>query len=288
MRHRGVAASPAPEWRQRAFDRFSEATTLPMLILTVVMVPILIVPLARHDLSSSTRNLFETIDYFIWGVFLVEYLIRVTLAPRRLHFVTHNVADLVVVAVPMLRPLRIVRSARILRVLRLGRLTAVAGGGATKSKRSVASRATNYVLIVTGSLVVISSVVVLDLERSATGSSIRSFGDALWWALSTITTVGYGDHVPVTAGGKAVAAILMVSGIGLVGVITAAIAAFFVGHDRSGADRMPDDLAARLAAIEQLLTALAASTDRTIDVSAISVSLDQVEAPGGRPSRVAQ
>jgi voltage-gated potassium channel len=172
----------------------------------------------------------------------------------------------------MLRPLRIVRSVRVLRALRLGRLSALAGGGAAKSKRSVASRATNYVLIVTGSLVVICSVVVLDLERSAKGATIRSFGDALWWALSTITTVGYGDHVPVTAGGKAVAAVLMVSGIGLVGVITAAIAAFFVGHDRAAPEPIPDELAARLTAIEQLLSTLAATREQTIDVAAIRVS----------------
>lgn len=248
------------EWRAEAFDRFSAATTLPMLILTIVMIPVLIIPLVRHDLAPSTKDLFDAADYFIWGIFLFEYLIRVTLAPRRLHFVVHNLADLVVVLVPMLRPLRIVRSVRVLRALRLTRLTALAGEGASKSRRSVGARATNYVVLIMGFLLLVSSVVVLDLERSAPGSSIKSFGDALWWAVTTATTVGYGDHVPVTAGGKAVAAVLMFGGLALVGVITAAIAAFFVKHNDEHAPHPTAELVVRLAAMEELLATLVAAS----------------------------
>ncbi len=63
-----------PRWRQEAFERFSAAVELPMLVLTIVMVPILIAPLALKHLSTGTENALLTIDYFIWAVFAVEYL----------------------------------------------------------------------------------------------------------------------------------------------------------------------------------------------------------------------
>lgn len=65
------------------------------------------------------------------------------------------------------------------------------------------------------------------LERDAAGSNLRTYPDSLWWAMETITTVGYGDHHPVTTGGRFVAGVLMVTGLALVGVITAAVVGWF-------------------------------------------------------------
>lgn len=256
-----------PEWRQQTFDRFSATVELPMLILTLVMVPILIIPFVAH-LPAGFESALVSVDYFIWAIFAVEYLVRLVLAPRRGHFFVHNLPDLVVVAVPMLRPLRLVRSVRLLRFLRLGRLAALAGQGTHKSKRSLHVQGLNYVLVVTSALVLVTSLVVYDLERQAAGSTIKTWPDGLWWALSTVTTVGYGDKVPVTAGGRAVAVVLMLGGIALLGVITAAIAATFVAHSRGQhdeAERQRDaeaddrlgDVLARVTAMEKSITALA-------------------------------
>jgi voltage-gated potassium channel len=68
-------------------------------------------------------------------------------------------------------------------------------------------------------------------ERSAHGGNIHNFGDGLWWAVVTVTTIGYGDHYPVTAFGQGVAVVLMLVGIGLIGILTAAVASYFVGQD---------------------------------------------------------
>lgn len=73
-----------------------------------------------------------------------------------------------------------------------------------------------------------AAIAVLDAERGKQNSNIDDIGDALWWAVTTITTVGYGDRYPVTAVGRLVAAALMVFGIALLGVLTASIAAWFV------------------------------------------------------------
>jgi voltage-gated potassium channel len=242
----------APEWRAQAFERLSAGLEVPMMVLAFVMIPVLIVPLVVHNLSPSTRNALEALDYLIWGAFFLEYSVKLALAPNRRQFIRKNIPDLIVVAVPFLRPLRLVRSVRALRFLRLTRLGAFAGEGAKEAKKSLHSRSANYVLVVTGLIVLLTSVMVLDLERTAHDANIRSFGDALWWAVSTVTTVGYGDHFPVTPGGRAVAVILMMAGIALFGVLTAALAAFFVENSASGRSeaQMLEEVLSRLETIE--------------------------------------
>ncbi|WP_342451801.1 potassium channel family protein [Arthrobacter sp. H16F315] len=69
---------------------------------------------------------------------------------------------------------------------------------------------------------------VLDAEKNAPGSNLTTFGDAVWWAMTTITTVGYGDHYPVTVLGRCVAAGLMVGGVAVLGVVTASVASWMV------------------------------------------------------------
>jgi voltage-gated potassium channel len=77
-------------------------------------------------------------------------------------------------------------------------------------------------------LIYISSLAVLSAERHQPGANITSFGKSLWWAVTTVTTVGYGDEVPVTVTGRVAAAFLMVGGISLLGVITATLASWII------------------------------------------------------------
>jgi voltage-gated potassium channel len=246
-----------PPWRAVAFERFSAASEMPLLALAVLMVPLLIVQFAFiHHLNSGQRQLLQAADYFIWAFFLVEYLIRFVLAPERLRFVRRNIPDLVVVAVPMLRPLRLIRSARALRLLRLVRLSAFAGEGMKKSQRTLRSKSANYVIFVTVLLIVVTATVVLDLERSAHGANIKNFPDALWWAVATVTSVGYGDRFPVTGAGRAVAMLLMFSGVALFGVIAASIASFFVEQG------MEHEIAGQMAAISAQLGEISQRLDQ--------------------------
>jgi voltage-gated potassium channel len=83
------------------------------------------------------------------------------------------------------------------------------------------------VTVVTSVIVAMSSFAMWLLERNVRGSNINSFGDGLWWAMETITTVGYGDHHPTTVSGRFVAGALMVIGVALVGVITATVVTWF-------------------------------------------------------------
>lgn len=110
------------------------------------------------------------------------------------------------------------------------------------------------VVVSTTVVVVVAAVAELQAERDAPGASTTSFGDSLWWAVATVTTAGYGDVHPVTVQGRVVATVLMVVGISLVGVMTAAVAAWFVRQDGGAAPAaplLPDDGGDRSAAAGQ-------------------------------------
>jgi voltage-gated potassium channel len=93
-------------------------------------------------------------------------------------------------------------------------------------------------------------------EAHAKGSNIHSYGDALWWAVVTVTSVGYGDKYPVTAAGRAVAVVLMITGIALFGVVTASIASYFVEQDQDHrAEARMDEILAVLHRLEARLDA---------------------------------
>jgi len=86
------------------------------------------------------------------------------------------------------------------------------------------------VVAIAAIIVFVGAVGMLDVERNAPGSNIHTFGDALWWALSTVTTVGYGDKFPVTGQGRLIGAVVMITGIAVLGVVTASVAGWFVDN----------------------------------------------------------
>lgn len=214
--------------RETAYRRVELSLSVPLLVLSLLLIPVLLVPIAWPHMPHDVAESFSVADYGIWAVFAVEYLLLLTLAPDRRRFARTHLLELALVLLPMLRPLRIMRSARALRAVRVGRAAVGAGTALAISRRQVALNAALYAPVAAAVVVVASAVFVLDLERDAHGANITTLPDALWWAATTITTVGYGDHYPVTAGGRIVAVTLMVIGIGLLGVVTASVAAAFV------------------------------------------------------------
>jgi len=238
-------------------ERFEEATRLPLLVLALAFVPLLVLPLLV-SLPTGVATAFEAADWFIWAVFAFEYVVRLGLTTERLRFVRREWPDLLIIVLPFLRPLRIVRSARSLRLLRLARLGAALGVVEKEGRRLLLRHKLHYALFFTLVVVVGSAGLVLAVEESGDGA-IDSFGDALWWAVSTVTTVGYGDTVPVTPAGRGIASFLMVAGIALFGVLTANIAAFFVERHEEEQD---DPVVARL---DQVLARLSTLEDRLAD-----------------------
>jgi voltage-gated potassium channel len=225
--------------RAAAFERFSRAVDGPMMVLALAMVPLIVVPLV-YDLSPAADGALLAIDYMVWAAFAVEYAVKLWLAPSRWRFFKTSIPDLIIVVVPMLRPLRLLRSVRLLRLLRFARLAAFAVEGIHEARGILRQRGLSWVLLIVAGLNVVAAALVLTFERDVPNSNIRSYPDALWWAVTTITTVGYGDRFPLSPAGRGVAVVLMVAGIALFGVITATIAAYFVEQ------KAEEDLAGRL------------------------------------------
>jgi voltage-gated potassium channel len=242
------AATKSPRSSQ-AYDRFSTTVDGPMMVLALAMVPLLIVPVI-WPLSGSAAAGVDAADWLIWALFVVEYITRLYLVPDRRHFVKTHVLDLLVIAIPVLRPLRLLRAAR---ALRLVRVVPVLGRGLRDARSIMGRKGLQFTLLFAVLVVFASAGAETAFEANAKGATIHSFGDALWWAVSTITTVGYGDKVPVTGAGRGVAVVLMLTGIAVFGAVTASIAAFFVETQR------PDgleEITERLARIETALTQL--------------------------------
>ena len=236
-----------------ALERFERQTALPMLVLALAIIPLLVVPLVL-DLPASTERTIVTIEWFIWAAFAAEYLIRLYLAPAKWPFVRNNKIDLVVVLVPFLRPLRVVRSARALRVIRAARGVSLLARGLDAVRDVFTRHKLHYALLVTLFVVIAGAVLVQSFEAGAPEGNIESLPDALWWAMTTVTTVGYGDRFPTTAGGRAIGVVLMIVGIALFGFLAGSLASFFLDRD---AEAKPDPQLAevneRLERIERLL-----------------------------------
>jgi voltage-gated potassium channel len=251
-------ATSRGEWRAAAYARVDAALNLPLLILSIALVPLLIWPIADTSMSPETREVIDAIDYGIWAVFALEYSLKLFLVPRRWWFVRTHVFELMLVVFPMLRPLRIAQSARAARLLGLGRAVAAAGSGAKEARASLASRTATYAVLLAGLLVLVASTIVFDAEREADGTNITNFGDAVWWSIVTVSSVGYGDHYPVSAVGRTVASAVMVLGIGLISVLTASFAAWLVKQEEQVEDARISELTAQVTALNAQVAALTA------------------------------
>jgi voltage-gated potassium channel len=212
--------------RAELLDRFERATEWPLLILAVLMIPILVIPLVT-DISDDTDNAFEAILWTIWAVFAVELTVRTYLAEQRINYLWRHWYDVLIVAVPFLRPFRIARSARAIRVLRLSRLAPVIARSWASVHEILRKRGLQYVILFGFTAVFSAAGIVLAFEADGDGP-IDDYGTALWWAAQTVTTVGYGDDVPTTPEGRGVAVLLMLVGIAFFSWLTANIAAFLV------------------------------------------------------------
>lgn len=168
------------------------------------------------NLRGTAMLVAEIIIAVTWVVFVVDFIVNLVLAERRWHWFTRHLFDLLVVVLPMLRPLRLLRLVTLLSALQRRAGSAVRG--------SVLIYAVGASLL----LVFVAGLAILDTERSAASTQISNLGDGIWWAFVTITTVGYGDIYPATTLGRVIAAGVMVAGIALLGVVTATLASWIV------------------------------------------------------------
>lgn len=259
-----LGLTQAPDSRLARWERITEwpLTFAAVLFLAVYSVEVI------GDLRGRDHLAAETAIDIVWAVFAADYAVRLRLAPDRGRWFAHHLLDLAVVALPLLRPLRLLRLATPISVLQR------TAGLALRGRIAVYTAGAAILLTYVGALAT------LDAEKHAPGATITSFPKALWWAFVTITSVGYGDHIPTTGTGRTVAALLMIAGIAVIGTVTATLASWIVS-------RVAEETAEEEAATRQQVAALQRQVaDLTGRIAALQASVGPPprgsEGPGGQ------
>lgn len=220
-------------WRAR--------TSGALFLLAIGSVPILLLDFVIADLPKADRYFVFSINLIVLVAFLVDYLIGFALAASKRAFIASEKLSAVIVlasavalvpTIAWLGSLKLLRLAPALRACVVVLRLLSAGGVAAREARRTAKRQALRTGLLTTFLVWISAAAAFTLvEDVGVAGRYGSFFDALWWSAATITTVGYGDIVPVTTIGRTVGVLCMALGITMFGLVTARLAAFLVSDD---------------------------------------------------------
>lgn len=209
-----------------------------------------------HDTGATWFFWLDAFGKFLWLLFAVDLAFRYTMTSPKTHFFRKNWLDTITVLIPGLRALRALR--------------AFTGGGIISKKGLLSGSAIASGIVAVILIVWVGGLMVLNAERGAPGAEITSLGDAVWWGFETITTVGYGDFVPVTAQGRVFAVLIMFVGISVLGVVSATFASSLVKRGNTGAPQpespqqeILDQLAELKTMVADLESRLAAKLDST-------------------------
>ncbi|GHB39141.1 potassium channel family protein [Flexivirga endophytica] len=188
------------------------------------------VPILDTGLAPAERHLCNAVEWLTWGLFVFDYVVEFRKSNNKRKWMIRHIVDFAALILPMLRPLRLLRIVPMLRVL--NRMTVA----------SLRGRVAAYIVATTFLVGFTASLTCLDVERYAPGSNIHTFGDSAWWTIATMTTVGYGDHYPVTTEGRFIGAALMISGIALLGTVTATLASWITEQVERDDDRLLSEI----------------------------------------------
>jgi voltage-gated potassium channel len=233
--------------RWKTLRQLDEWLDTPMMLLSALWVVIVLI-----ELTTGGNPLLATIGTIIWIVFVAEFGLRFTLAPKKLPFLKHNWLTAIALLAPALRlfaVFRFLRAASALRGFRLVKIVGTANRSMNALRRTLERRKFGYVAGLTLLVVGLGAAGMLNFEPAKdVPGGFTSYGDALWWTAMLLTSIG-SQYWPVTTEGRLLTVLLSLYGFATFGYITATIASYFVGRD---AERK-DAPVAGSAQIEQLL-----------------------------------
>lgn len=224
-------------------------------IIILALISVVLVLLGFAEMIDLDNPPYSIIDLLIWFVFVVDYGLRFFSSKEKWRFILENIFDLLAILplnaiFTVFRLGRIFRLARLTKLLKLTRLLRVVGLTGKLEKKVGKLLRTNgllYIFYLNSFIVLVGSSILSVVEE-------KSFSDSLWWALVTVTTVGYGDIVPASIFGKWLAVLLMLVGIGTIGMLTSALTNFFVKEnpdEQIKLDKLQDELSSQRILLEK-------------------------------------
>lgn len=232
--------------RAELAERWERAAEWPLIISALLFLVAYAIPIIDPGVPREIKVICAWVDWGTWLCFVVDYVVRLVLAENRVRYLWRHWLDLLIVLLPLLRPLRLLRLVPLIDVLNR-RATSLLRG-----------RVALYVAVGSSTIAFVAALSVLQVERGRPGANIDNFGDAMWWAAETMTTVGYGDVFPVTAWGRVIAVGLMICGIALLGTVTATLASWLVEHVSAEQESETTELLRRIDRLEAKIDALQA------------------------------
>jgi len=233
----GEKPSPTPDEKEalekerfELSERLERWLEAPMLVLAFVWLALLIVELVWGENSA-----FEIIGASIYVVFILDFALELTLAPRKGDYLKRNWLTAVSLLVPALRIFRIFRVFRVLRLARAGRglrllrVVSSLNRGMHALGASLSRRGFGYVLALT-LLVILAGVVGMYAFENEVSEGFRSYGEALWWTAMIMTTMG-SQYWPQTVEGRVLCVFLALYAFAVLGYVTATLATYFIGRD---------------------------------------------------------
>jgi len=206
------------EARLKAWQRRS---AWPLIALSLLYTFVYVFPIYWYPVSNNVKTLCITVEYLCWAVFVADYVVQFKLAQNRRRFLKSEWLALLLVAIPFFRPIRAIRG------------IVFARQASTRPRESMVASIPWIISSIGLLMMIIMGAAVLNVERFAPGGNIKTPSDALWWALVTVTTIGYGDRFPVTNEGRLLAAVLIVFGIGLLASLTGYIASWIISQSKA-------------------------------------------------------
>jgi voltage-gated potassium channel len=241
--------------RQEILDRLEEWMETPLVILGFAWLALLL-----RELVWGLTAPMETAVLAIWGVFVVDFLLRFAIAPAKLTFLREHWVTAVSLLLPALRVLRIVRILRVFRALRLARVVTGLNRGMRALGAAMSRRGFGYMVALTAMIVIVGAAGMYAFEGA---EGLPTYGAALWWTAMMMTTMG-SEYWPKTPEGRLLCLLLAIYAFAVFGYVTAAIASFFIGRDAEDPEAelagAPDmrELRAEIAALREELRRLGA------------------------------
>jgi voltage-gated potassium channel len=234
------------EERKQRLIKYEQQTSSAMLVLSLLYIVLYAIEVIPNGLNQVALHFILVFSNFIWASFIIDMIIRTYLAPNRIQYLLKHPIDVLALVLPAFRALRA------LRVITAGQWLL------TRGSHLAVERTATAIVFGAGLLALVGSLAMLDAERNDPAASIKTFGDAVWWAFVTMSTVGYGDLYPVTTTGKVVAVMMMVVGVALLGLVSGTIVSALLDKIRGGEEKEVTILLNRIDGLEMKIDQLTA------------------------------